>query len=289
MKDMRLEFFTKDESFPFFIQYGGHEDTMFMHLHEDFSELVVVLDGTAEHVVGDEHFPVSKGDVFVMGSTVRHGYINAKGLRICNVMFRPEALISSDDDVKQLAGFHALFLLEAQQNTPQNFRSRLKLSSRVFPEICHLLDTAVSEYSSELPAKKTMLKALFMQITVTLSRLYDTPDEPHDIGGMAEAAAFMETHYMEDIPLSRLLEISHYSQRHFIRLFSAAYNTTPQKYLTGIRLRRAVSLLRDSSMSVTEVALGCGFADPNYFSRAFRRMSGMTPSQYRNAACRGLI
>ena len=65
---MLLSYFTNDDSFPFFIQYGWHEDTMFMHGHKDFSELVVVMDGSAEHVVEDEHFPVKKGDVFVMNT-----------------------------------------------------------------------------------------------------------------------------------------------------------------------------------------------------------------------------
>ena len=67
MEDMWLHYFTNDESFPFFIQYGAHEDTMFMHGHADFSELTIVLDGSADHVVENEHFPVQKGDVFVMG------------------------------------------------------------------------------------------------------------------------------------------------------------------------------------------------------------------------------
>ncbi|MBQ4165586.1 MAG: helix-turn-helix transcriptional regulator, partial [Oscillospiraceae bacterium] len=50
----------------------------------------------------------------------------------------------------------------------------------------------------------------------------------------------------------------------------------------GIRIRRACSLLRENTLSITEVALRCGFSDSNYFSRAFRKCCGMTPSQYRS-------
>ena len=74
MENMRLNYFTNDDSFPFFIQYGAHENTMFIHDHEDFSELVVVMDGTAEHIVESERFPIKKGDVFVLGSGIQHGY-----------------------------------------------------------------------------------------------------------------------------------------------------------------------------------------------------------------------
>ena len=140
----------------------------------------------------------------------------------------------------------------------------------------------MEEYSSSQPGKKSMLLSLFMQIVVQLSRLYDAPAKPREIRAMAEAAAFMENHYMEDISIEQVLEISHYSQRHFIRLFSAAYNTTPQKYLMNIRLRRAASLLKDTSLPITEIAMQCGFSDSNYFSRAFKKINGITPSQYRN-------
>ena len=66
MNNMWLNYFTQDDSFPFFIEYGGHDDEMFMHGHEDFCELVIVMDGTADHVVQQERFHVRKGDVFVM-------------------------------------------------------------------------------------------------------------------------------------------------------------------------------------------------------------------------------
>lgn len=282
MNNMWLNYFTQDDSFPFFIDYGGHESSMFMHGHEDFCELVIVLEGSAEHVVEKERFPIRKGDVFVMGKDINHGYDNCRDFHICNIMFRPEALLGGDYDIKQHAGFHALFLLEAQLNTAQGFMSRLHLSHNDYAEIKLLLDAAVSEYREQRAGKRTILLAYFMQIVTKLSRLYDAPEKQREIRGMAEAAAFMENHYMDDITIEQVLEISHYSQRHFIRLFSAAYNTTPQKYLMNIRIRRACTLLTETSLPITEIAIRCGFGDSNYFSRAFRKAKGITPSQFRS-------
>ncbi len=282
MDNMWLHYFTNDDRFPFFIQYGGHDEKMFVHGHADFYELVIVMDGSAEHVVDNERYTVKKGDVFVMGKDICHGYDNTSNFRICNIMFRPDALLNGDYDIRQHPGFHALFLLEAQFNNAQGFRSRLRLSPSDFSELEHLLDMTVEEYEANRPGKKTLLLANFMQIVVKLSRLYDAPAKQREFSGMAEAAAFMENHYMEDIRIEQVLEISHYSQRHFIRLFSAVYQTTPQKYLTGIRIRHACVLLRESSLPITEISLRCGFSDSNYFSRTFRKVNGITPSQYRN-------
>ena len=282
--DMKLSFFTKDESFPFYIQYGNHDEEMFIHGHEDFSELVIVLGGKATHVVGDEGFVIKKGDVFVMNQGICHGYDETENLKICNIMFRPDELIGESYDIKTLPGDHALFLLEPKYNIENGFKSRLKLGPAVFSEIEGLIRSTVKEYESDSPAQKTMVRSYLLQLVVLLSRLYGNNVHHKEIEGISNAAAYMETNFAEEITTARLIEISHYSQRHFIRLFSATYSTTPQQYLLNIRIRHACSLLKTTSLSITETALRSGFSDPNYFCRIFKKNTGVTPSAYRKSA-----
>lgn len=281
---LKLNVFTDDNSFPFFIQYGKHDDSMFIHGHEDFSELVIVLDGKATHVVGinrEERFEIKKGDVFVMPQGSFHGYDNAVDLKICNIMFRTEDLIDINDDIKQIPGFHALFLLEPKFNTENGFKSRLKLTSSSYYEIETLIKRTLDEFESDVPGKKTLIRSLFLQLAVTLSRLYGSIVSNKEIESISKAAAYMETNYMNDISIKELLSVSHYSQRHFIRLFSATYSTTPQQYLLGIRIRHACGLLREKNLSITDIATKCGFNDPNYFCRIFKKNMNLTPSSYR--------
>lgn len=278
---MKLYYFTQDESFPFHIQYGHHNEEMYVHGHEDFSELVIVLNGSAVHVVGDEHFEIKKGDVFVMNQGTFHGYENPQDFKICNIMFRTETFISENYDIRQLPGFHALFLLEPRYNSENGFKSRLRLSPAAFSDIEMLIRAAAEEYSGSVQGKKTMVRSYFLQIAVRLSRIYGTNVHHREIEGISKAAAYMESHYMDDINIRELLNVSHYSQRHFIRLFSATYSTTPQQYLLGIRIRHACSLIREKTFSITEIATRCGFNDSNYFCRIFKKNVGMTPSMYR--------
>lgn len=281
---MELYFFTQDNTFPFYIQYGEHEEEVFIHEHRDFTELVIVLEGSAVHIVNNERFEIKKGDVFVMNEGVFHGYENPQNFKICNIMFRTETFISENYDIRLLPGFHALFLLEPKYNVENGFKSRLKLTPVAFSEIERLLKNCANEYYSSESGRKTMVRSYFLQIVVLLSRLYGTNVRHKEIEGISNAAAFMETHYMEDIGTDELLNVSHYSQRHFIRLFSATYNTTPQQYLLGIRIRHAYNMLRDKTLSVTEIATRCGFNDSNYFCRIFKKNTGMTPSMYRKTA-----
>lgn len=282
--NMRLDFFTNDESFPFYIQYGNHDENMFIHGHEDFSELVIVLGGKAVHVVGDERFEIKKGDVFVMNQGICHGYDETENLKICNIMFRTESLIGESYDIKGLSGYHALFVLEPKYNIENGFKSRLKLDPAAFAEIEGLIKAAVHEFESDSPARKTMVRSYFLQLIVLLSRLYGSNVRHKEIEGISKAAAYMETNFTEEISTAQLVKSSHYSQRHFIRLFSATYSVTPQQYLLDIRIRHACTLLRTTGLSITETAMRSGFGDPNYFCRIFKKNIGVTPSAYRKTA-----
>jgi len=281
MQNMKLSYFTNDDSFPLFIQFGRHDIPLFVHGHEDFYELVTVLDGSAEHVVDGESSIIRKGDVFVIGNGISHGFESPDGLRICNIMYRPEMLFPGDSDIRQLPGFHALFLLEPYLSSTQHFQSRLRLTPSDMARVMPLINAAEAEYTTNSPGRKTMVLSLVRQLAVLLSRLYDCPTKPREISGIADAAAFMETSFADSIAISDVIEKSHYSQRHFIRLFSAAYGMTPQRYLLDVRIRHASAMLKESVLPVTEVALRCGFDDSNYFSRVFRKYTGRSPSEYR--------
>ncbi len=65
------------------------------------------------------------------------------------------------------------------------------------------------------------------------------------------------------------------------REFKAAQGMSPASYLAGLRVQNALALLKESSLSVSEIGARCGYADPNYFSRVVRRHSGLSPLQFR--------
>ena len=71
------------------------------------------------------------------------------------------------------------------------------------------------------------------------------------------------------------------SPGYFSRLFKAEIGIPFKNYLIKIRMEQAKQLLRQSDHTIAEVAAAVGFPDPNYFSEAFRKYEGVSPSQYK--------
>lgn len=85
----------------------------------------------------------------------------------------------------------------------------------------------------------------------------------------------------EDWPVDRLAAVSHVSAAHFARSFKEAFGVPPHRYLLTRRIERAVGLLRDSNLGITEIAFQTGWRSLGTFGRIFRDITGETPSAVR--------
>lgn len=92
---------------------------------------------------------------------------------------------------------------------------------------------------------------------------------------------FIEQHLAEDVSLAALAELVHLSLYHFARLFKQSFGAPPHRYHMIRRMERARSLLQKPALSVTEIGIRIGFRETSSFTRAFRRFTGLTPTEYR--------
>ena len=70
---------------------------------------------------------------------------------------------------------------------------------------------------------------------------------------------------------------------HFIRYFKSNYGITPNEYRQNYRMLQAMNLIKMTNLSIQDIANQCGFCDPLYFSRIFKKRVGISPLQYRKA------
>jgi len=98
---------------------------------------------------------------------------------------------------------------------------------------------------------------------------------------VARAQHYIEQHLSEDITVEQLAELGHCSVSSFHRIFKREMNLTPIEYLIEVRVEKSKTLLRRKDVPVTEVAMRCGFGSSAHFATSFKRLEGITPSEYR--------
>lgn len=85
----------------------------------------------------------------------------------------------------------------------------------------------------------------------------------------------------EEWPIHRLAQVSAVSEGHFARSFKEAFGAPPHRYLLTRRIERAVALLRDTDLPITEVAFQTGWKSLGTFGRIFRDITGKNPGSLR--------
>ena len=92
---------------------------------------------------------------------------------------------------------------------------------------------------------------------------------------------YIETHYMEDICLQDVAEQFRYSDAYFCRFFKQNFDKNFIVYLSELRIEKAKELLADVTVNIKDIGQKVGYRDSSYFTKVFKRIVGVTPSEYR--------
>lgn len=98
---------------------------------------------------------------------------------------------------------------------------------------------------------------------------------------IAKTVLYIRKHLNEAIELEKLAEISCLSKDHFIRLFKKELGTTPLQYINQKKIEKAQLLLITEDLAVKEIAFQLAFEDYSYFNHLFKKITSVTPQEYR--------
>ncbi len=107
-------------------------------------------------------------------------------------------------------------------------------------------------------------------------------------GVMQRVVNEIEVRYGEELTLSSLAQLANFSDFHFHRVFQSIVGWPVMEYVRSRRLFHAACRVADTNEKLTDIALDCGFGTPETFIRAFRKLYGMTPGEYRKKGHRPL-
>lgn len=279
---IHINFFeSRRDDLPYTVPYGVNL-TFARHVH-DFSEVIFIHRGRAFHHIHDVKFPVSAGDVFVIQGEQDHFFSEPEDLWLENLMFITPRLGPEMKMLNAIPAFSAFFRLEPEIRGVHQFKSHLYLERTKLAHAAGLLDRMRGELTEKRPGYVPLVRGLFLEILVFLSRQYENPrtGEGKVLLKIGTLISRLECEYAKDWSLEEMTETAFMSRSTLGRIFRQATGSSPMDYLLNLRLAAAMKMLRESDRPVSEIALDVGFSDSNYFARQFRDKLKTTPREFR--------
>lgn len=148
----------------------------------------------------------------------------------------------------------------------------------------NLFRTMINELQMCKENYEEVLETYLRLIFIMLKRYFANAtksDNAHVVEEIDKATLYFNEHYSEDISIDEYAQNNHVSVSWFIRTFKQCTGSTPMQYILSKRIYNAEILLHDSTYNVTEIAEIVGYDNPLYFSRIFKKVKGISPSEYR--------
>lgn len=269
------------------------------HWHKEL-ELIVVFEGAMSYVVHDTHYRLHAGQGII---------VNSNRLHLCGPLDHPTGNSANGFHIAPEEDCHyAVLLLH-----PDTLRFNVKMEERyINPLVYDLNSNAVYlslEESWHAEAIRTIL-SIFHTVTEQVpcfellaqsqffylwSLLYQNTIakngceriETDPLNPLKTMISYIQDHYQDKVTLNDIAESGMMCQSKCCRLFRETLRQSPIEYLQSYRIQRGIDLLNHSSMSITEIALECGFHGASYFTETFRKLNGITPKEYRKQTLAG--
>ncbi len=149
--------------------------------------------------------------------------------------------------------------------------------NQVIPEITNIETTLANIHSLE------QLKEKVLSVLTTAITFRDQRASSQYVGMIQQAKRYIEQRYMDpDLSLSAAAAHVNLSPSHFSMVFSQECGQTFKDFLTEVRINRARQLLRTTSLRAIDIARQVGYNDSHYFSAAFKKNTGLSPTDFRS-------
>lgn len=160
------------------------------------------------------------------------------------------------------------------------------LNIGIYPEYLDLFDKIISELQMKRASYHELAASYFIQfIGLVGRRHYDRNLNMvfNKYPFIKDIIYMIHNDYNTDLSITKLARQCNLDLSHFIKIFIKVTGATPLQYITNIRIQKAKHLLANTSLSITEISDLVGYNSYNYFSRMFKKITGITPSIYKES------
>lgn len=251
-------------------RYGGDWHSV-PHTHS-YAELFYTVGGSGQFRIEDSLYPVKANQMVIISPNVMHTEVSYNAAPLEYIVLGIEGLE-----------------LSASENTDGRF---CILDYQDGGEILNCLRSILREMEDQQQGYEIICQA-YMEILITrLMRTigFSPAAEAASIPVSRQCAAirhYIGLHYKEPLSLEQLADEAHVSKYYLAHAFKAEYGISPINYQISLRIKESRYLLRETNMSLSQIAQVLGFSSASYFSQSFRRSEGISPMEYRNSASSG--
>lgn len=230
--------------------------------------IMLVLDGVLHVEQYGRHYKLKKGECILMKLTDRHKYYSDKQ-RTAKVFWLHFRGQGTDAVIMQAGKYSKLPIL---LNDSDN-------------RICSMLTEIFSVTKEQKSGFEADVSPLIYSVvnfvmSGVLKELLISPKTPagetvHTVRG------YIDEHICEELNLDTLAKAAGINKYHLCRLFKSQLGISPMNYVTRRKVEYSKKILEDSTCNITSISNMLSFADQSHFSKSFKAMTGLSPSQYR--------
>ncbi|CAH1222989.1 HTH-type transcriptional activator RhaR [Paenibacillus allorhizoplanae] len=247
------------------------------HFHSTY-EIFYLMSGKRTFFIKDRTMIIEEGDVVIISPNILHRTTNTempKHERLI-VNIHESQMASVNDayrDIFQPLFEHAYLIIKCP------LQDKLAIES--------VAQSIMQEMQEKKPGFEMFAQTLVLQLLIICCRHVkqnaieplDTPSPMYE--RILEVVRYMNTHYMQDLPLHLLAEKFYVSPYYLSRFFKEATGFTFVEYLNSVRIKEAKKLLEQTSLKVSLIARKVGFGSVTHFGRVFKLVTGHAPLYYR--------
>lgn len=165
----------------------------------------------------------------------------------------------------------------------------IKLQNMVTPSLLTYLKSCSERVSHQREGSyleaMLLLKSILLNIRIRLDKGECAKPMPHGCSGkeavLNQCLDYLQQHLDENLSVSTLCELCHVSQSYLYRCFTQLIAMPPSRFIQYFKIQRSLEMLKNTELSIADIAEKTGFSSLVVFSSTFKSLMGISPSQYR--------
>ena len=243
------------------------------HAHMGYCEVLYIKNGSGQFNIGNRCYEVNTGDVIIINPGVFHEervMINGPCLNVVEMLYCAvdNVFVSGLKDGCLLPEEYTPVIHSGQYRSIieyclTNIFNEINIQNNGYSLVCHNLVSILLVMvfrSANINNACTGEKATFA------SKIND----------------YIKSNYTNDLSLQDLAQYLHISRHYLARFYKKVYGCSIINYVINLRIEEAKRLLLTTQSKISEISIAIGYRDQNYFSYLFKKMTGFSPSAYRN-------